>query len=102
VPFRQFYASRGSRHPLAYSMLTLAAGMFASMVISVTWSVMTIRNDQARDEARDRAAAERGRVAACATINRMVDVYSDAEQEVGRNAYQAWKDLAVTFDCARP
>lgn len=109
MPFRKFFADRGSDHPVAYSILTLAAGAIACMVISVIISVSAsnraIRQNEAQ-EAQERArasvAAERNRQAVCLLIDKMSAVYNvetTPPSETGRAAGLAWKDLHRIFRC---
>jgi hypothetical protein len=108
-PFRKYFADRGSDHPVAYSLLTLAAGAFACMVISVVISVgmgnRAIRQNEAQ-EAQERAraatAAERNRQAVCLLIDKMSAVYNEDTEPVtdsGKAAGRAWQDLHTIFRC---
>jgi hypothetical protein len=109
MPFRKFYAGRGSNHPVAYSILTLAVGALACMVISVTISVTAsnkaIRQNEAQEaEEAQRAAAlaERSKQAVCLLISKMSAVYNDETApatETGRAAGLAWQELHKIFRC---
>ena len=109
MPLRKFFADRGSDHPVAYSILTLAAGAFACMVISILISVSmgnrAIRQNEAQEaEERQRATvlAEKNRQAVCVLIDRMSAVYNvdtDPPSETGKAAGQAWQDLHRIFRC---
>jgi hypothetical protein len=105
-PFRRYFADRGSNHPVAYSILTLALGALAcmaiSVVISVTASNRAIRQNEAQeagDRARAAVAAERNRMAVCLLIDKMSAVYKDPSTPTGEAAGRAWRDLHVIFRC---
>jgi hypothetical protein len=66
MPFRRYFANRGAPHPLAYSMLTLAAGMLVCMIIAVTISV----------QASNRAIRE-SEQGQCETLQADVDAYTE-------------------------
>lgn len=99
MPFRQFYRDRGSNHPVAYSILTLALGMLACMAISVIISVSLFRQSLQRE----RDALESNRRATCAVINAQAEAFRASEPvtDAGKRAAEAWENLAVRFNCTK-
>lgn len=116
MPLRRWFAQRGSDHPAAYSILTLALGMIVSMGIAVGVSnantdravkrmVAIERQRQADEKAKDaetseraRILAEAGRAASCRVINIMADAYAKDPPKLPSETYdnvaKAWADLA--------
>lgn len=92
MPLRNFYQRRGAKHPVAYSNLTLVAGMLAIMGITL-YAVLSMYQ-QSQEEGRARQ-----RVAVCAVADRMVRVYQDPQTQTGREAGAAWRDLRRIFNC---
>lgn len=77
------------------------AGMLVSMVIAVAISVEASNRAVASSIERQRASSEGARLAFCAVVRRMVEVYSDPVPvgETGRNAREAWSELRAIFRC---
>lgn len=97
MPLRRFFARLGARHPVAYSNLTLAAGVLACMIIAVMVSVSASRT-AARKAAQEGQMRERRAV--CAVADRMVRVYQGPDlTPTGQEAGKAWRDLRVIFRC---
>jgi hypothetical protein len=92
MPFREFFTRRGARHPVAYSNLTLVAGILAVMGITLYAALSMFQQSQEEGRARQRAAV-------CAVADRMVEVYENPETRTGREAGAAWRDLRRIFDC---
>lgn len=108
MPFRNYFARRGAKHPVAYSNAVLALGVLVCMIIAVTIPIqMNARADaraaaeKRQADARAQQARDQGRRATCMLIDRMIKVYSEPEPstETGRNAAKAWADLGLTFHC---
>lgn len=99
MPFRALYRRWGVKHVEAYNLLTLAAGAIACMVITVAVTFSLFKQNEREQERKAAEVAERQRIVVCMTIDRMVEVYREADQEVGKNAYLAWKQLAGIFRC---
>jgi hypothetical protein len=99
MPFRALYRRLGVKHVEAYNLITLAAGAIACMVITVAVTFSLIQQNEREQDLRAAEAAERQRFVVCMTIDRMVAVYREADTEVGKNAYNAWKQLAGIFRC---
>lgn len=110
MPLRHLFAARGARHPVAYSMLTLALGMVACMAIGV-WVSISASNraihqnevQEQRQEELDRlqeqAQNEKAKQATCLVVRRMIQVYDDPSTPTGREAQQAWISLGSIFRC---
>lgn len=101
MPFRRFFAERGSAHPAVYSMLTLAAGMIACMVIAVTISVSAsnraIRQNQQQEAEQRRAARD----ASCYLVRLQVKVFDEnpPTTQTGRELAEAWREAARVYGC---
>lgn len=116
MPLRGWFAARGSAHPVAYSMLTLAAGMIACMVIAVSISVsasnraidraIQLERQNRADEAsraaelaeKDRLRRIEERAASCQFINTILTAYREDPPRPPTKTYQniveAWAGLA--------
>lgn len=103
MPFRYILKRGGVDHPIGYSLLLLAAGMFVSMmvavIISVSASNRAIKQSQGQQAQQQKAA----RHAACLVIVTQDNVYHDPSappaSEAGRNAADAWRNLRNVFQC---
>lgn len=115
-PFRKILAARGVRHPAAYSILIVIAGMLVCMVTAVVISVqasnkaidraLQVERQNRADEARRAAElAEKEqlrraeeRAASCQFINTILAAYrKDAPEpvtETYQNIVEAWAGLA--------
>jgi hypothetical protein len=71
---------------LVVGLMVMVASPIASVLISVKIAKRTIdENDRAR-----RAQSVAFQVVYCRLVGSQVDVYSEAESEVGKNAYRTW------------
>jgi hypothetical protein len=101
MPFRRFFAERGSAHPVVYSMLTLAAGMIACMAIAVSISVSAsnraIRQNQQQQVEQSREARE----ATCYLVRLQVKVFDENNPitPTGRDLAEAWREAARVYGC---
>lgn len=105
-PFRRILAARGVRHPAAYSMVIVIAGLLVTMVTSVTISTQAsnraIRKVQQAEEARRAEEArqrEESRKASCQFILTINNAYQEDPPAdptpTAKNVIQAWADLAA-------
>jgi len=77
---------------VAYSRLTVVAGVLAAMAISIVVSIQAVQQTQREGELRQRQAV-------CAVADRMVKVYSTPSTQTGREAGEAWQQLRMLFRC---
>jgi hypothetical protein len=110
MPFRQWFAKRGAKHPVAYSNALLAGGVLVSMTIAVVISIQASNRAIQQSIARERAATAKaeameqqrraeGRQTVCTVIREMIKVYTDPATQTGRDAAVAWRGLASTYHC---
>lgn len=101
-PFRSFLAEKGVRHPAAYSVLIVIAGMLVSMTVAVTISIQASNKAiRVAEQQRDQQAAQ-NRAASCAFIKTIRDAYLEDPPNPPTKTYktitQAWVDLAKNCD----
>lgn len=103
MPFRRWFADRGARHPTAYSMITLAAGMLVSMAIAVVISVNASNRAIEQNREQEQRQRQEARAASCYLINSQVSVYEETPPSTptGREAAQAWAEAARVFGCTK-
>lgn len=100
-------AARGARHPAAYSIAIVMAGMVTSMVVAVGISIQASnrairRAQEAEQRTRQEQAAtdEANRVATCRFIKTISDAYKEdpPPSKTGKNVAEAWATLAALCD----
>ena len=97
-PFRRILAERGARHPAAYSVLIVMAGMLVSMVVAVTISIQASNRAIKRQEQIRAEQTAASKAASCAFIVTIRDAYLEDPPSPPSKTYQtitqAWVDLA--------
>ena len=80
MPFRRWFAQRGTDHPVAYSIALLAGGMFVSMLVAVFISVAA--SNRALRESEQRS---------CAALRAELEAYTETPPTTaaGRNIMRA-------------
>ncbi len=97
-PFRRFLASRGARHPAAYSLLIVMAGCLVSALTAVAISIQASNKAIRVAEEQRAAQAAQSRAASCASFKTIRDAYLEDPPTPMTKTYktitQAWVDLA--------
>ena len=101
MPFRRYFQDRGISHPVFYSMLTLAAAMFACMAIAVWVSISASNRALDQSESQQRGEDEKNRAATCNVVAKINDAYKiePPVTAAGQNVAEAWADLSRSLRC---
>ena len=71
-------------------------------ILTITTSAAIAKNTIKQNEEARREAASEMRIRYCQLIGSQIDVYSEAETPVGRNAYRTWLTEYQTQGCQPP
>jgi hypothetical protein len=89
---------REVRVPIYWLVVGLAV-MVVSPILSIWVSVKINQHTIAQNDAARVAQAQQFQVVYCRLLGSQVDVYSEAETDVGRAAYQTWLDEYKRSKC---